>query len=43
MTTKQQIELVCPRGRKIRRTVYGNSSVTIRCTCGCGWSLTVKP
>jgi hypothetical protein len=34
----QQIEITCPRGRRIRRTVY-RGTTTIRCSCGCGYSV----
>lgn len=36
------IEFVCPRGRHNRRTVYGNSSASIRCSCGCGYVYSVR-
>jgi ribosomal protein S27E len=40
---KTQLELTCPRGRKTRRTVYGHSTQTIRCVCGCHTVWKIRP
>ena len=34
----ERVEITCPRGRKIRRTVYRGTTM-IRCSCGCGYVL----
>ena len=39
---KQEITIVCPRGRKTRKTITGRGRFQIRCNCGCGYVQAVQ-